>query len=140
MYNFSDKSVIESRTCSEVVFCQIALSKRATLIEKLNFSQSVSQSPSNKNLIRDLQIIRRVKTSTTPSTRILSTKQCKRANQRHFGGKMWQPSSVYNEFQRECRSSGNKLSNVRSFIILRSVEGVTSFTKGKSVNFSSEKW
>ena len=135
MYNFSDKSVIESRTCSEVVFCQIALSNRATLIEKLNFSQSVSQSPSNKNLIRDLQIIRRVKTSTTTCTRILSTKQCTRANQRRFGWKMWQPSSVYNEFQRECRSS--KLSNVRSFIIFRSGEGITSFTKGNSVNFSS---
>ena len=31
-------------------------------------------------------------------------------------------------------------SNVRSFIILRSGEGVTSFTKGNSANFSSEKW
>ena len=39
MYSFSDKSVIESRTCSEVVFCQIALSKRATLIEKLKTSE-----------------------------------------------------------------------------------------------------
>ena len=34
----------------------------------------------------------------------------------------------------------NKLSNVRSFIILRSGEGITSFTKGNSANFSSEKW
>ena len=34
----------------------------------------------------------------------------------------------------------NKLSNVGSFIILLSGEGVTSFTKGKSANFSSEKW
>ena len=33
----------------------------------------------------------------------------------------------------------NKLSNVRSLIILRSGEGVTSFTKGNSANFSSEK-
>ena len=39
---------------------------------------------------------------------------------------------------RECRSSRNKLSNVRSFITLRSGEGVTSFTKGNSANFSSE--
>ena len=38
-------------------------------------------------------------------------------------------------------SSGeNKLSNVRSFIILRSGEGITSVTKGNSANFSSEKW
>ena len=36
--------------------------------------------------------------------------------------------------------SENKLSNVRSFIILRSGEGVTFFTKGSSANFSSEKW
>ena len=70
----------------------------------------------------------------------LSTKQCTRVSQRHFGGKTWQPSSFYYEFQRECRSSGNKLSNVRSFIILPSGEGATSFTKGNSANFSSEKW
>ena len=30
--------------------------------------------------------------------------------------------------------------DVRSFIILRSGESVTSFTKGNSANFSSEKW
>ena len=47
-------------------------------------------------------------------------------------------SSVYYEFWRECRSGGKKLSNVRSFIILRSGEDVTSFTKGNSANFSSE--
>ena len=41
---------------------------------------------------------------------------------------------------RECRSGGNKLSNVRSFIILRLGDGVTSFTKDNSANFSSEKW
>ena len=38
------------------------------------------------------------------------------------------------------RSGGDKLSNVRSLIIVRSGEGVTSFTKGNSPNFSSEKW
>ena len=37
-------------------------------------------------------------------------------------------------------SGGNSFSNVRSFIIFRSGEGVTSFTKGNSANFSSEKW
>ena len=37
-------------------------------------------------------------------------------------------------------SGGNKLSNVRSFINLRSGEGVTSSTKGNSAKFSSEKW
>ena len=38
------------------------------------------------------------------------------------------------------RSGENKLSNVRRFIILRSGESVTSFTKGNSANFSGEKW
>ena len=33
----------------------------------------------------------------------------------------------------------NKLSNVISFIILQSGEGVTSFTKGNSAYFSSKK-
>ena len=35
--------------------------------------------------------------------------------------------------------AGNMLRNVRSFIILQSGDGVTSFTKGNSANFSSEK-
>ena len=41
---------------------------------------------------------------------------------------------------RMSKCGGNKLSNVRSFIIFRSGEGVTSFAKGNSANFSSEKW
>ena len=40
----------------------------------------------------------------------------------------------------DCQSGENKLSNVRGFIILRSGEGVTSFTKGNRANFSGEKW
>ena len=36
------------------------------------------------------------------------------------------------------RSGENKLSNVRSFIILQSEEGVISFTKGNSAKFSGE--
>ena len=84
-----------------------------------------------------LQILRRVRLRVRD---FLSTKQCPRVNQRHFGGKTWQPSSLYYEFQRECRSCGNKLSNVRSFIILPSGEGATSFTKGNSASFSGEKW
>ena len=55
-------------------------------------------------------------------------------------GKTWQPSSFYYEFQRECRGGENKISNVRSYIILRSGEHVTSFTENNSANFSSEKW
>ena len=39
-----------------------------------------------------------------------------------------------------CRSGRNKISNVRSFIIFRSGERVTSFTKDNSANISSEKW
>ena len=36
---------------------------------------------------------------------------------------------------RECRGGGNKLSNVRSFSILRSEEGLTSCNKDNSANF-----
>ena len=43
------------------------------------------------------------------------------------------------EFQRECRGGGNKLSNVRSFSILQSGEGSTSFNNDNSANFSGEK-
>ena len=39
-----------------------------------------------------------------------------------------------------CRSGRNKISIVRSLIILRSGERVTSFTKDNSANISSEKW
>ena len=46
----------------------------------------------------------------------------------------------YYEFSRECRGGENKISKVRSFIILLSGESVTSFTKGNSANFSSEIW
>ena len=38
-----------------------------------------------------------------------------------------------------CRSGGNKLSKVRSFIILRSGEGSTSFNNNKSDHFSGKK-
>ena len=64
-------------------------------------------------IIRDLQILRRVR-------------QREQDFLRHFGGKIWQPWSPYYEFWRECRSGGNRLSSVRSFIILRWGEGVTS--------------
>ena len=40
------------------------------------------------------------------------------------------------EFLRECRSGGNKLSNVRRFINLRSGEGLTFFNKDNGANFS----
>ena len=36
-------------------------------------------------------------------------------------------------------SGGNKLTNVRSFIILRSREGLISFNKSKRANVSGEK-
>ena len=38
-----------------------------------------------------------------------------------------------------CRNGGNELSKVRSFIILGSREGLTSFNKDNSANFSKEK-
>ena len=44
------------------------------------------------------------------------------------------------EFSGEFRGGENKISNVRSFIILRSGERVTSFTKDNNANFSREKW
>ena len=39
----------------------------------------------------------------------------------------------------ECRSGRNEISNVRSFTILRSGEGLTSFNIDNSANFSNEK-
>ena len=41
--------------------------------------------------------------------------------------------------QRECRSGGNKLTDVRSFIILRSGEGLTSFSVNNRTDFFGEK-
>ena len=41
--------------------------------------------------------------------------------------------------QRECRSGGNKLTDVRSFIILRSGEGLTSFSINNRTDFFGEK-
>ena len=68
-----------------------------------------------------------------------NTKQCMRANHHHFGGKMWQPSSAYHEFQRACRGGENKLSNVTNFLIQRSGEGSTSFNGNKRAYFGGEK-
>ena len=39
----------------------------------------------------------------------------------------------------QCLSGGNKLLHVRSFIILRSGEGLTSFNKNNGANFPSKK-
>ena len=39
------------------------------------------------------------------------------------------------EFKREYRSGGNKFSNDRGFIILRSGEGLTSFNKNTRAKF-----
>ena len=40
---------------------------------------------------------------------------------------------------RKCHSGGNKLSSVKSFIILGSEEGLTSFDKNNRVNFCGKK-
>ena len=85
---------------------------------------------------RDLQILRRERLRVR---NFLNSKYCSRVGQRHFGGKTWQQSSLYYEFKRECRSGGNKLSNVRSFTILRSGEGSASFNNENSSIFSGEK-
>ena len=42
-------------------------------------------------------------------------------------------------YKRECRNGGNELSNVRSFIILRSRGGLTSFNIDNSAIFFNEK-
>ena len=47
--------------------------------------------------------------------------------------------SFYYEFNRECRSGGNKLTNVRSLIILLPGEGLTSFSIYNCTNFFGEK-
>ena len=64
---------------------------------------------------------------------------CLHMNQHYFVGKMRELLSFYYEFERECCRGGNKLSNVRSFIILRLVEGLTSINKDNSANFLGEK-
>ena len=71
----------------------------------------------------------------------LNTENCLRVNQRYryFDGKTWLPPSFNYELQRECRSGRNKFSNVRSFIILLSGEGLTSFTINNRTKFFDEK-
>ena len=46
---------------------------------------------------------------------------------------------VTTNFSENVRGGENKISNVKSFIILLSGEGVTSFTKDNNANFSGEK-
>ena len=58
-------------------------------------------------------------------------------SQRHFGGKTWWSPSFFYEFSANVGGE-NKISNVRSFIILGSGERVTSFTKDNNANFSRE--
>ena len=60
-------------------------------------------------------------------------------NQRHFGEKTWYPLSSYFALKQERRCGGNNLSNVTSFIILRSGEGLTSSNKDNSANLSGKK-
>ena len=49
------------------------------------------------------------------------------------------PASFWRENVIAVFSGGNKLSNVRGFIIMQSGEGLTSFDKDSSAYFSSEK-
>ena len=58
-------------------------------------------------------------------------------NQRHFGTKRDRHRHSTTSFK--CRSGRNKLSNVRSFIILPSGEGLTSLSVKNRTNFFSEK-
>ena len=67
-------------------------------------------------------------------TIISCTKQCSRVSQRHFGGK--RDSRRHDVL---VASHGQKLSNIRRFIILRSGDGLTSFNKDKRYNFSGKR-
>ena len=61
-------------------------------------------------------------------------------SQRHFGGENVLAVIIYYQFKRECRSGGNKLSNVKSFTILLSGEGLTSFSINDRTNFFKLSW
>ena len=56
-----------------------------------------------------------------------------------LAGKRGSRTSFYYEFLRECRINGNKLSNVNSFDMLPSGEGLASTNKDNRANFSGEK-
>ena len=70
----------------------------------------------------------------------LNTKKCTFVSQRHFGGENVIAVIIHYEFTRECRSGGNKLSNVKSFTILLSGEGLTSFSINDRTNFFKLSW
>ena len=55
-----------------------------------------------------------------------------------MGKRYSRPSSFYYGVERECRGGGNKISNVRSFIILRSGEGLTSINTDNNAIFSGK--
>ena len=60
-------------------------------------------------------------------------------NQGHFGGETGCRRHSTTNVSENCRNGGNELSKVRSFIILRSREGLTSFSIDNSAIFSKEK-
>ena len=93
-------------------------------------------------LIKAVSLVRKDRPLVSKTrTRFPNTKLCARMNQRHFGSKKWQPLSFHFQFQRECRSGGNMLSTVRSFIILRSTRRGFSqfFNENNHANSSDEK-
>ena len=55
-------------------------------------------------------------------TIIPNAKWCAHIYQHYLGRKLWENTL---RFKQKCRSGGNKLSKVRSFMILRSGEGLT---------------
>ena len=64
----------------------------------------------------------------------------KTARSLHFGGKTWQPlSSYFENNKRERCCGGNNLSNVTSFIILRSGGGLTSSNKDNILTYLAKK-
>ena len=61
-------------------------------------------------------------------------------SQLHFGEEKRIAVIIHNEFTRECRCGGKKLSNVKSFTILLLGEGLTSFSINNRTNFFKLSW
>ena len=115
-----------------VTCCQLSFDKREWAHSLLVLPETVCKEPPGQRTAEEVS-----STSSSGLEEKSPGNKCARsaqANQRHFGGKLWNLSSFTT-----CRSGGNKLSKVRSFIILRSGEGSASFNNNKSDNFAGGK-
>ena len=82
------------------------------------------------SIIRDLR---------NPKWEQLQEQDFRFAYARAWPASFWQENAIAIAILLWCCSNRNKLSNVKSFIIWRSGEGLSSFDKNILVNFSSEK-